>query len=101
IEVAGTTIPVGSEVALLFGSANHDPAVFTDPARLDLTRPDNPHISFSAGIHYCIGAPLARIELAESYGALLRVTPDLRLSAEPKWKPGFVLRGLEALHVER
>ncbi|MCQ4212708.1 cytochrome P450 [Streptomyces longispororuber] len=100
IEVAGTTIPVGSEVALLFGSANHDPAVFTDPAGLDLTRRDNPHISFSAGIHYCIGAPLARIELAASMRALLTRAPSLRLAAEPSRKPNFVIRGLEELRVE-
>ncbi|MFI6878564.1 cytochrome P450 [Streptomyces sp. NPDC050400] len=100
IEVAGTTIPVGSEVALLFGSANHDPVVFTDPAGLDLTRRDNPHISFSAGIHYCIGAPLARIELAASMRALLTRAPALRLAAEPTRKPNFVIRGLEELRVE-
>ncbi|MGW2345374.1 cytochrome P450 [Streptomyces sp. NPDC001661] len=100
IEVAGTTIPAGSEVALLFGSANHDPAVFTDPERLDLTRADNPHISFSAGIHYCIGAPLARIELAASMRALLTRAPTLRLAAEPERKPNFVIRGLAGLRVE-
>ncbi|WP_030245706.1 cytochrome P450 [Streptomyces sp. NRRL S-455] len=100
IEIAGTTIPRGAEVALLFGSANHDPEVFTDPGRLDLTRTDNPHISFSAGIHYCIGAPLARIELAASMGALLEKAPTLRLAAEPDRKPNFVIRGLEGLAVE-
>ncbi len=76
IEIDGTTIPRGAEIAMLFGSANHDPAVFTTPDRLDLTRSDNPHISFSAGIHYCIGAPLARIELAASMRALLDKGPD-------------------------
>ncbi|MFJ8826135.1 cytochrome P450 [Streptomyces sp. NPDC102467] len=100
IEVAGVTIPRGSEVALLFGAANHDPAVFPDPARLDLTRADNPHISFSAGIHYCIGAPLARIELAASMRALLTQAPTLRPAAEPSRKPNFVIRGLEGLPVE-
>ncbi|NEB76536.1 cytochrome P450 [Streptomyces sp. SID14478] len=99
IEVAGTTIPRGCEVALLFGAANHDPAVFADPARLDLTRTDNPHISFSAGIHYCIGAPLARLELAASMRALLTQAPTLRLAAEPVRKPNFVIRGMEALPV--
>ncbi|MGW1890516.1 cytochrome P450 [Streptomyces sp. NPDC002004] len=100
IEIAGTTIPSGSEVALLFGSANHDPAVFTDPGTLDLSRPDNPHISFSAGIHYCIGAPLARIELAASMAALLDRAPALRPVAEPEQKPNFVMRGLQGLQVE-
>ncbi|MFH7337425.1 cytochrome P450 [Streptomyces sp. KHY 26] len=100
IEIDGTTIPRGAEIALLFGSANHDPAVFPDPARLDLTRTDNPHISFSAGIHYCIGAPLARLELAASMTALLRRAPTLALAAEPARKPNFVIRGLEGLSVE-
>ncbi|AMW11913.1 cytochrome [Streptomyces qaidamensis] len=100
IEIDGTTIPRGAEIALLFGSANHDPAVFRNPSALDLTRADNPHISFSAGIHYCIGAPLARIELAASMGALLERAPTLRLAAEPVRKPNFVIRGLEGLAVE-
>ncbi|WP_244884160.1 cytochrome P450 [Carbonactinospora thermoautotrophica] len=100
IEVRGVRIPRGSEVALLFGSANHDPAVFADPDRLDVTRQDNPHISFGAGIHYCLGAPLARIELQCSFGTLLRKAPDLRLVREPEWKPGYIIRGLKELVVE-
>ncbi|MDX2596196.1 cytochrome P450 [Streptomyces sp. WI03-4A] len=100
IEIDGTTIPRGAEIAMLFGSANHDPSVFTAPDRLDVTRGDNPHISFSAGIHYCIGAPLARIELAASMTALLERAPTLSLAGEPKRKPNFVIRGLEGLDVE-
>jgi cytochrome P450 len=100
IEVAGVGIPRGAEVALQFAAANRDPEVFADPDRLDLARDPNPHITFGLGVHYCLGAPLARIELAESYGALLRLAPGMRLAAEPEWKPGFVLRGLKALHVE-
>ncbi|MET9684579.1 cytochrome P450 [Streptomyces coeruleorubidus] len=100
IEIAGTTIPRGAEIAMLFGSANHDPTVFENPSALDLARQDNPHISFSAGIHYCIGAPLARIELAASMGALLERASTLRLAAEPVRKPNFVIRGLEGLAVE-
>jgi cytochrome P450 len=99
ITVGGVDIPRGSEVALLFGSANHDPAVFTDPARLDLGRTDNPHISFGAGIHFCLGAPLARIELAGSFGALLAKAPSLKLVETPTWKPGYIIRGLESLLV--
>ncbi|MDQ0908874.1 cytochrome P450 [Streptomyces canus] len=99
IEVDGTTIPRGAEIALLFGSANHDPATFPNPERLDLTRTDNPHISFSAGIHYCIGAPLARIELAASMTAVLEKAPTLALAADPERKPNFVIRGLEGLRV--
>ncbi|MCX4763751.1 cytochrome P450 [Streptomyces sp. NBC_01275] len=99
IEIDGTVVPRGAEIAMLFGSANHDPAVFADPDRLDLGRADNPHISFSAGIHYCIGAPLARIELAASMAALLEKAPTLALAAEPRRKPNFVIRGLEGLSV--
>ncbi|MFF2043923.1 cytochrome P450 [Kitasatospora sp. NPDC058170] len=100
VEVRGVTIPRGSEIALLFGSANRDPARFADPDRLDLGRADNPHITFGAGIHFCLGAPLARLELTESYGALLRRAPGLRLVREPEWRPGYVIRGLEELRVE-
>jgi unspecific monooxygenase len=100
IEIDGTVVPRGAELALLFGSANHDPAAFTAPDRLDLTRKDNPHISFSAGIHYCIGAPLARLELAASMRALLEHAPTLRLATDPQRKPNFVIRGLEGLSVE-
>jgi cytochrome P450 len=100
ITVAGVDIPRGTEVALQFAAANRDPAVFAEPDRLDLSRDPNPHIGFGLGIHFCLGAPLARIELAESFGAVLRLAPGLRLAAEPEWKQGFVLRGLKALHVE-
>ncbi|MFF4456194.1 cytochrome P450 [Streptomyces goshikiensis] len=101
IEVGGVTIPRGAEVALLFGSANRDPARFTDPDALDLVRTDNPHLSFGAGIHYCLGAPLARRELEASFGALLADgIPPLRLVREPRWRDGYVIRGLEELLVE-
>ncbi|GAA3813215.1 cytochrome P450 [Streptomyces chiangmaiensis] len=100
IEIDGTTIPRGAEIAMLFGSANRDPAVFDSPDKLELTREDNPHISFSAGIHYCIGAPLARIELAASMTALLEKAPTLRPAGEPERKPNFVIRGLQGLNVE-
>ncbi|MDI3384660.1 cytochrome P450 [Streptomyces sp. B-S-A8] len=100
IEVGGVRIPRGSEVALLFGSANRDPEAFADPDRLDLSRTDNPHVSLGGGIHYCLGAPLARLELAASYGQLVRRAPGLRLSTEPRWKDGLVIRGLRELVVE-
>ncbi|MFJ3904414.1 cytochrome P450 [Streptomyces sp. NPDC090025] len=101
IELGGTVIPRGSEVALLFGSANRDPARFGPTAdTLDLGRADNPHVSFGAGIHYCLGAPLARVELTAVFGELLRQAPGLRLAAEPRRKPGYVIRGFEELLVE-
>ncbi|MFE7387880.1 cytochrome P450 [Streptomyces sp. NPDC057582] len=100
IEIDGTVIPRGSEVALLFGSANRDPARFADPDTLDLSRQENPHITFGAGIHFCLGAPLARVELAASFGELLRRAPRMRLASEPEWNPGYVIRGLKELRVE-
>ncbi|MFJ9594901.1 cytochrome P450 [Streptomyces virginiae] len=101
IRVGDTEIPRGAEVALLFGSANRDPARFDDPDVLDLVRADNPHLTFGAGIHYCLGAPLARRELEASFGALLADgIPPLRLVEEPRWRDGYVIRGLERLLVE-
>jgi cytochrome P450 len=95
----GVDLPQGTELALLFGSANHDPTVFHDPGRLDLARADNPHLSFGAGIHFCLGAPLARLELEISFGTLLRRAPRLELNTEPEWKPGYIIRGLKELSV--
>ncbi|MFJ9546028.1 cytochrome P450 [Streptomyces erythrochromogenes] len=101
IRVGDTDIPRGAEVALLFGSANRDPARFADPDTLDLERADNPHLTFGAGIHYCLGAPLARRELEASFGALLADgVPPLRLVEEPQWQDGYVIRGLKSLLVE-
>ncbi|MCX4981816.1 cytochrome P450 [Streptomyces sp. NBC_00572] len=101
IEIGGRTIPRGSEVALLFGSANRDPARFGPTAdTLDLTRADNPHLTFGAGIHYCLGAPLARLELTAVFGEVLKQAPGMRLAAEPVRKPGYVIRGFEELLVE-
>ncbi|WP_026313580.1 cytochrome P450 [Actinomadura flavalba] len=99
VTVAGATIPRGAEIALQFAAANRDPAVFADPDRLDLARDPNPHITFGLGVHYCLGAPLARIELAESMSAVLRLAPGLTLTRPPEWKPGYVLRGLQSLDV--
>lgn len=99
IEVAGTTVPRGQEVALLYASANRDPAAFPDAEALDLGRPSKAHLAFGAGIHYCLGAPLARLELQTSFASILRRMPGLELLEEPVWKPTFILRGLTALRV--
>lgn len=99
IEVAGTTIPRGQEVALLYASANRDPEAFVDADALDLGRPSKAHLAFGAGIHYCLGAPLARLELQTSFASILRRMPGLELLEEPVWKPTFILRGLAALRV--
>ena len=99
IEVAGAAIPRGAEVALQFASANRDPAAFAEPDRLDLARDPNPHVSFGAGIHFCLGAPLARMELRIAFASMLRRYPDLELVDAPRWKPTYVLRGLQSLRV--
>ena len=98
-EICGVRVPRGAELGLLFGSANRDPAVFGDPDRLDVGRAHNPHLTFGAGVHYCLGAPLGRLELELSFGTLLRRLPRLAPAEEPAWKPTYVLRGLEALRV--
>ncbi|MFI1649251.1 cytochrome P450 [Streptomyces avidinii] len=101
IRIGDTVVPRGAEIALLFGSANRDPARFDEPDALDLVRADNPHLTFGAGIHYCLGAPLARRELEASFGALLADgVPPLRLVEEPQWQDGYVIRGLKQLLVE-
>ena len=99
IEVDGVPIPRGQELALLFAAANRDPAVFSDPDVLRLDRSPNRHLTFGAGIHFCLGAPLARVELEILFRAMLRELPDLRLTDAPAWKPRFILRGLERLPV--
>jgi cytochrome P450 len=99
VEIDGVRIPRGAELALLFGSANRDPAVFEDPDRLDLSREPNPHLTFGAGTHFCLGAPLARLELQISFETILRRLPRLELVAEPEWKPNYIIRGLRELRV--
>jgi len=99
IEVGGVRIERGAELALQFASANRDPDAFDDPEALHLDRDPNPYLSFGAGIHYCLGAPLAKLELGILFTRILERMPDLELLAEPRWKPTFILRGLEGLPV--
>lgn len=102
VEVAGTPVPRGEKLALLFGSANRDPRVFPDADRLDVSRANAAeHIGFGGGIHVCIGAPLARIELEASFRALAERTPALHLVEEPARVPAFVIRGYESVRVAR
>jgi len=99
IEVQGVRIPRGQEVALLFASANRDEAAFPDADVVHLDRSPNPHLTFGAGIHFCLGAPLARLELQVLFRALVERMPTLELTAAPVFKPRFILRGVEALPV--
>ncbi|MGY1734345.1 cytochrome P450 [Geodermatophilus sp. SYSU D01045] len=99
VEVGGVTVREGQKIAALLGAANRDPAVFADPDTLDVGRTDNPHVSFGAGVHFCIGAPLARVELQASFGALLGRTTDLQLARPARRRPEFVIRGLAELPV--
>ena len=99
IEVGGVAVAKGESVLCLLGSANRDPAVYPDPDRLDITRPNVRPLSFGGGIHFCLGAQLARIEAEVAISTLLRRFPNLRLddAENPEWRPTFVLRGLKRL----
>ncbi|HKS48092.1 MAG TPA: cytochrome P450 [Amycolatopsis sp.] len=99
VEIAGFHLAKGEKIAALLGAAARDPAVFEAPDTLDVGRSPNPHIGFGAGIHYCIGAPLARIEIAAALHALIARLPGLRLADEPQRRPEFVIRGLVTLPV--
>jgi cytochrome P450 len=83
----------------MLAAANRDPAVFTDPDRLDLGRDPNPHLSFGRGIHFCLGAPLARLEAQIALPMLLERFPRLRLAGEPEARPTWNLRGVARLPV--
>ena len=100
--VAGSRIPRGEMVLAVIGSANRDPAYFDDPDRLDIARTNNRHLSFGHGLHYCLGAPLSRMEAQIAIAMLVERAPGLRLTVAPgklRWRPGFIVRGLESLPV--
>lgn len=99
VEVGGVTVKPGQKIAALLGSANRDEEIFENADRLDLARSPNPHIGFGAGIHFCIGAPLARQEMQISLPALLHRFPKLELAQTPLRRPTFVLRGYEKVMV--
>ena len=98
-EIGGISLEQGQSVICLLGSANRDPAIYPDPDRLDITRRDVHPLSFGGGIHYCVGAQLARIEGEIAIATLLRRLPDLQLDdvEHPDWRQTFVLRGLNKL----
>jgi cytochrome P450 len=99
VEIGGVLVREGEKIASLLGSANRDETVFSNPTEMDITRDPNAHIGFGAGIHFCIGAPLARMEMTTSLPALFERYPTLELAAEPVRRPGFVLRGYESVRL--
>ncbi|MPZ96562.1 MAG: cytochrome P450 [Propionibacteriales bacterium] len=100
VEVAGVEVAAGQKVAALMGSANRDAAVFPDADGFDAGREPNPHVGFGMGLHFCLGAPLARMELAVSVAELLRRFPRLALAEEPEQRPTFVLRGYRTIRLD-
>jgi len=99
--IGGRTIAKGEMVMPFIGAADRDPAQFPDPDRLDLTRADNRHIAFGWGIHFCLGAPLARVEGQIAIDALVRRLPRLELMTdEPEYRQSLTLRGLKTLPIK-
>lgn len=96
-EIGGVAIKQGQKIVSLLGSANRDEEVFVNSDRMDLTRNPNPHIGFGAGIHFCLGAPLARLEMTVSIPELFRRFPTLELTGTPVRRPTFSLRGYESV----
>ena len=99
VQFDGHTVQPGEWILPLLGAANHDPAQFADPERLDITRNPNAHVAFGRGIHFCLGAPLARLEGQIAIGALVRRFPSLALAGEPVRRKQITLRGLQSLPV--
>lgn len=103
VTLGGQRIAPGEPVLVVLAAADRDPSKFTDPDVLDLARADNQHLGYGHGIHYCLGAPLARLEGRTALAALLRRLPELRLAADPselRWRGGLIMRGLRTLPVE-
>ncbi|CAB4748000.1 MAG: cytochrome P450 [Actinobacteria bacterium] len=98
-ELGGVKISEGQKIAALIGSANRDSSIFENADEMDLTRDPNPHIGFGAGIHFCLGAPLARLEMGVSLPALWEKYPNMSLASEPMRRPTFVLRGYESVEI--
>ena len=99
VEIAGRPMAVGDDVVMLFGSAQRDPRRFDLPDRLDVGRGDPTHIGFGGGTHFCVGAPLARAELAVAFADLVRYFPDMELAEEPARQQAFAIRGLTELRL--
>jgi cytochrome P450 len=94
LTIAGKSVREGDRILLLMGAANRDPAKFRDPETFDVTRSPNPHLSFSHGIHFCLGAPLARMEMEIAFNEMLRRFPKMHLTSEIKWDPRILGRSI-------
>ncbi|WP_127508774.1 cytochrome P450 [Actinoplanes solisilvae] len=99
VDVSGVRIPAGASIAALLGAANRDPVVFDSPDTFDVGRDPNPHLGFGAGLHFCLGAPLARLELRGALAALLAAGTRLELAEEPVNRPTFVLRAYRSVRL--
>ena len=99
VEVGGVVVERGQKIAVLLGAANRDPAVFERADEFRRRPRPNPHVAFGVGVHFCLGAPLARMELVESLAALWAAYPSLALAGEPESRGTFVLRGFRSVVV--
>ena len=99
LEYRGIRLKKGETVGLMLGAANRDPTRFPDPLRFEATREQNAHTSFGAGIHFCVGAPLARLELEVGLQVLFKRLPKLRLAQKPRYKDAYHFHGLESLPI--
>jgi cytochrome P450 len=102
VQIGGVVIPAGEQVMPLLGTANRDPSAFSDPDRFDVTRDAASHLAFGAGVHHCLGAQLARVELQEAFRGLIGRLPGLRLAvpaSDLEFKPGMAIHSLRELPV--
>ena len=99
VDLGPVTLKPGEQVALLLGAANREPSAFDAPHEFRPGRADQKNVSFGAGLHFCIGAPLARLELQESLSVLFSRRPDLGFKAKPRYRDSFHFHGLERLMV--
>lgn len=99
VEVGGTLVRAGTPVLIAMGAANRDALRFEAPGTLDISRPANQHLGFGHGVHHCLGAPLARLELQEALGALLARFPGLQLAGDVEWKSQMLVRGPRVMPV--
>lgn len=98
-EIGGVEIKQGQKIASLLGSANRDEGHFANADQMDITRDPNPHIGFGAGIHFCLGGPLARLEMGIALPKLLKSFPNMKIANDPVRRPTFVLRGYEKVEI--